>query len=76
LRGTRGYNQRPSNNRKDKTHVMHILKNTPEFLPPEVIVAGELIDAFLEEEKSSGYHIYVADMDGELPAMSVTETPL
>ena len=45
---------------QDKNHVMHILKNTPEFLPPEVIVAEELIDAFLEEERSSGYHIYVA----------------
>jgi len=56
---------------------MHILKNTPEFLPPEVIVAGELIDAFLEEEKSSGYHIYVADMDGEIAGyVCYGDTPL
>jgi ribosomal protein S18 acetylase RimI-like enzyme len=62
---------------KDKTHVMHILKNTPEFLPPEVIVAEELIDAFLEEERSSGYHIYVADMDGEIAGyVCYGDTPL
>ena len=45
---------------KDKSTVMHILQATPEFLPPEVIIAEQLIDAFLEEQKASGYHIYVA----------------
>ena len=62
---------------KDKHHVMHILKNTPEFLPPEVIVAEELIDAFLEEERSSGYHIYVAELDGEIAGyVCYGDTPL
>ncbi|MGP8079011.1 MAG: GNAT family N-acetyltransferase [Dehalococcoidales bacterium] len=62
---------------KDKAHVMHILKNTPEFLPPEVIVAEELIDAFLEEEQRSGYHIYVADLDGEIAGyVCYGDTPL
>jgi ribosomal protein S18 acetylase RimI-like enzyme len=56
---------------------MHILKNTPEFLPPEVIVAADLIDAFLEEEQGSGYHIYVADLDGEIAGyVCYGDTPL
>jgi ribosomal protein S18 acetylase RimI-like enzyme len=56
---------------------MHILKNTPEFLPPEVIVAEDLIDAFLEEEQGSGYHIYVADLDGEIAGyVCYGDTPL
>jgi ribosomal protein S18 acetylase RimI-like enzyme len=51
---------------KDKHHVMHILQNTPEFLPPEVVIAEELIDAFLEDEKTSGYYIYIAEHEGEI----------
>jgi ribosomal protein S18 acetylase RimI-like enzyme len=45
---------------------MRILQSTPEFLPPEVVIAEELIDAFLEDEKTSGYYIYIAEHDGEI----------
>ena len=50
----------------DKPKVMHILRSTPEFLPPEVDVAEELIDAFLEDTAASGYYIYIAEHDGEI----------
>ena len=51
---------------KEKSSVMGILRSTPEFLPPEVVIAEELIDAFLEDEKTSGYYIYIAEHDGEI----------
>jgi ribosomal protein S18 acetylase RimI-like enzyme len=51
---------------KEKASVMHLLQTTPEFLPPEVIIAEELIDAFLEDTETSGYYIYVAELDGEI----------
>jgi ribosomal protein S18 acetylase RimI-like enzyme len=49
---------------KEKTHVMKILKETPEFLPPEVVVAEDLIDAYLEDPVASGYYIYIAEHEG------------
>jgi GNAT superfamily N-acetyltransferase len=45
---------------------MHILRATPEFLPPEVIVAEELIDAYLEDPVASGYYIYIAETEGDI----------
>ena len=48
----------------DKPAVMAILRNTPEFKPIEVEVAGELIDAYLEDPKASGYDTLVAEIDG------------
>jgi ribosomal protein S18 acetylase RimI-like enzyme len=51
---------------KEKASVMRILQATPEFLPPEVIIAEELIDAFLEDTETSGYYIYIAEHDGEI----------
>ena len=45
---------------------MRILQTTPEFLAPEVIIAEELIDAFLEDTETSGYYIYIAEHDGEI----------
>ena len=51
---------------KEKASVMRLLQTTPEFLPPEVIIAEELIDAFLEDTETSGYYIYVAELDGEI----------
>jgi ribosomal protein S18 acetylase RimI-like enzyme len=50
----------------DKPAVMHILRNTPEFLPFEVVVAEELIDAYLESPGGTGYHILVAETDGQV----------
>jgi ribosomal protein S18 acetylase RimI-like enzyme len=51
---------------KEKSTVMRILQTTPEFLPPEVVIAEELIDAFLEDTETSGYYIYIAEVDGEI----------
>jgi len=50
----------------DKPAVMHILRNTPEFLPHEVIVAEELIDCYLENPPFSGYYIHVVEIDGDI----------
>jgi GNAT superfamily N-acetyltransferase len=48
----------------DKPAVMRILYNTPEFLPHEVIIAEELIDAYLESSVASGYYLVVIELDG------------
>jgi len=45
---------------------MTILRATPEFLPHEVEIAEELIDACLADQKESGYYILVAEADGRV----------
>ena len=40
----------------DKPAVMSILRNTPEFMPHEVTIAEELIDAFLRDSVSYRKH--------------------
>jgi ribosomal protein S18 acetylase RimI-like enzyme len=50
-------------NSEDKSDVMRILHNTPEFKPSEVIVAEEVIDSYLGDPYRSGYHILVAEID-------------
>lgn len=47
----------------DKPAVMNILRNTPEFLPDEVVVAEEVIDAYLEDPSGSGYYTVVAEVE-------------
>src|SRR4030066_730227 len=48
---------------EDKARITEILRGTPEFKPFEVAVAEELIDCYLENPFSSGYHIVVAEVD-------------
>ncbi|HJX69358.1 MAG TPA: GNAT family N-acetyltransferase [Dehalococcoidia bacterium] len=48
---------------EDKARITEILRGTPEFKPFEVAVAEELIDCYLENPLSSGYHILVAEVD-------------
>lgn len=48
---------------EDKPRVLEILRDTPEFKPFEVAVAEELIDSYLQDPSSSGYHILVAVVD-------------
>ena len=56
---------------------MAILHSTPEFLPHEVVVAEELIDAFLTNSLESGYHILVAKTDSKVVGyVCYGETPL
>lgn len=45
-----------------KPEIMAILQATSEFKPTEVVTAGELIDSYLAEGVSSGYHIFIADV--------------
>ncbi len=40
---------------------MQILQNTPEFKPPEVVVAEEVIDSCLHDAEGSGYCTLVAE---------------
>lgn len=49
----------------DKAAIMKILRATPEFLPAEVLVAEEVIDAFLEGPES-GYSVVVAEVQGDI----------
>jgi ribosomal protein S18 acetylase RimI-like enzyme len=55
-----------SMSREDKLRVIKILRNTPEFKPFEVVVAEELIDCYLDDPSSSGYHILVAEVDSSV----------
>ena len=47
--------------KRDKSPLMSILRDTPEFTPPELIVAEEVIDCYLEDPIRSGYRILVAE---------------
>jgi ribosomal protein S18 acetylase RimI-like enzyme len=49
--------------RKDKSTIMDILRTLREFTPEEVVVAEELIDAYLEAPAISGYLVFVAEVD-------------
>ncbi len=48
---------------RDKSAVMAILRDTPEFKPVEVDVAQELIDAFLDDGVDSGYVHLIGEVD-------------
>ncbi len=48
---------------KDKSTIMDMLRIIREFSPEEVIVAEEVIDAYLQDPVSSGYHVFVAEVD-------------
>ncbi|MBI2832654.1 MAG: GNAT family N-acetyltransferase [Chloroflexi bacterium] len=47
---------------QDKPAVMAILRDTPEFLPSEVVVAEELLDCYLCDSSGSGYHMLLAEV--------------
>lgn len=51
---------------KDKPAIMHILHNTPEFPPPEVTIAEELIDCYLDDPVGSGYYILIAEVGSKV----------
>jgi ribosomal protein S18 acetylase RimI-like enzyme len=55
---------------------MQILRNTPEFKPHEVAVAEEVIDAFLNDPRESGYFTLVAEDNDEIAGyICYGETP-
>jgi GNAT superfamily N-acetyltransferase len=47
--------------KEDKTPLMVILKNTPEFTSEEVIIAEEVIDGSLDNPQTSGYFSLAAE---------------
>jgi len=47
---------------RDKPAIIRILTATPEFKPPEIVVAEEVIDSYLQNSYQSGYHILVAEV--------------
>jgi ribosomal protein S18 acetylase RimI-like enzyme len=50
----------------DRTALLRILKDTPEFKPSEYKVAKEVIDDCLKEDDNSGYFILVARDNTEI----------
>jgi ribosomal protein S18 acetylase RimI-like enzyme len=51
---------------KDRTAVIQILEDTPEFTPAEVALACELLDAYLDDPPGSGYYHLVAEEGGKV----------
>lgn len=51
---------------KDKSGVIRILQNTPEFTPAEVVLADEVISDYLFNPAESGYFILVAEVDSSV----------
>jgi len=49
----------------DKEPLLAILRATREFKASEVPVAEELLNAFLEQPLTSGYHVWVAQEEGK-----------
>ncbi len=50
----------------DRPAILQILQDTPEFTPVDLGVAGELLDAYLEDPVNSGYSILVAEADSSV----------
>ncbi len=48
---------------QDKPAIVQMLQNMPEFKPPEVVVAEEVLDNYLHDSIRSGYHVFVAEID-------------
>jgi len=47
----------------DKPEIIRFLQDLPEFEPPEIAVAEEVIDSYLDNPSRSGYHIQVAEAE-------------
>jgi ribosomal protein S18 acetylase RimI-like enzyme len=48
---------------QDKPSIVQMLQNMPEFKPPEVVVAEEVLDNYLHDSIRSGYHVFVAEIN-------------
>lgn len=60
----------------DKPAVLNILKNTPQFLPEEIVVAEEVLDCYLDDPLA-GYFTMVAESEGQVTGyIEFGETPL
>jgi ribosomal protein S18 acetylase RimI-like enzyme len=62
---------------QDRNNIVSILNTTPEFEPEEIVVALELIDYYLSDGTSSGYHQFTAtDGDDVVGYICFGPTPL
>lgn len=52
--------------RDDKPEVIRLLQALPEFEPPEIAVAEEVIDSYLDNPLGLGYHIQVAEVESRV----------
>jgi len=50
----------------DKPVIIQTLKDIAEFTPDEVTVAEEVIDSYLRDSTSSGYHVFVAEIGSSI----------
>jgi ribosomal protein S18 acetylase RimI-like enzyme len=50
----------------DKPEVIRLLQALPEFEPPEIAVAEEVIDSYLDNPSGSGYRIQVAEVESRV----------
>ncbi len=48
---------------RDKPAIIQMLRTMPEFKPPEVIVAEEVLDDYVRERVRSGYHVFIAETE-------------
>jgi GNAT superfamily N-acetyltransferase len=48
--------------RDDKPAIIRLLRSLPEFEPPEIAVAEEVIDSYLNKPSESGYFVQVAEV--------------
>jgi ribosomal protein S18 acetylase RimI-like enzyme len=48
---------------RDKSAIIDMLRDMPEFKPPEVVVAEEVLDDYLRDSTRSGYHVFIAEID-------------
>ncbi len=51
---------------RDKAAIRKILKNTPEFIESEVVLAEEVINDYLHDPDNSGYYTLVAELDNTI----------
>lgn len=51
---------------EDRSAVADLLARTSQFTPEEMTVAAELIDSYLSQSVASGYHIMVAETEGQV----------
>lgn len=61
--------------RRDKAAVMDLVRRTAFFTPDEIVVAEELIDAFLERPDQKDYDVVVAEGEGGAVAGYLTWGP-
>lgn len=61
----------------DKGEIMSIIRATDAFIAEDIEIAEEIIDSYINNPGSSGYHCYIAESEGRLTGyISYGATPL